>query len=249
MSDQWIFFPCQIGDRPGSIFYDQGISETLDEVAPRELLKVRAVFKQPRPDGLSSNEEYPALAALEDDLSTLTQQHQCLYVGRITVGGHRQFHIYTPDTDAKRWGQELESLGRRHGYLLTFDLRHDEEHEGYWNELFPNDDDWQVIEDLRLLDALKQQGDDGTASRQIDHWAFFSSQAATEEFSRWLDQQGYVGTVTEVADGGRFRVSFSHTGTVQLSEITSHSISLRRKASDLGGEYDGWETLVCAGED
>jgi hypothetical protein len=49
----------------------------------------------------------------------------------------------------------------------------------------------------------------------------------------------------DTTDDGKFRVRFSNEGTLRLPDITSHTIALRRKASELGGDYDGWETPVC----
>src|SRR5262249_23308638 len=80
---------------------------------------------------------------------------------------------------------------------------------------------------------------------QIDHWAYFPSSTAAEQFSLWVQAQGYELDSVSAADDGRLCVRFFHDGSCQLSDITSHTIALRRKASDLGGDYDGWETPVC----
>jgi uncharacterized protein DUF695/regulator of ribonuclease activity B len=244
MSDEWIFFPCQMGEHPASIFYDHGIRESIDGVAPQQLLKVRVAFKEPRADGMPTNQEFQQLTALEDDLCALVQQHESIYAGRVTVNGHRHFYIYTSDSE-DAWASQLDALGRKHGYSLALVLKPDENHEGYWQELFPTDADWQVIQDLRVLETLEKQGDDGTVRRQIDHWAYFPSQAASEEFSQWAREQGYILAGTDTTADGKFRVRFGHEGTVELPDITSHTIALQSKASELGGDYDGWETQVC----
>ena len=244
MSDQWIFFPCQMGEHTASIFFDHGIHDSINTVAPRQLLKVRVTFKQPRPDGMPSNDEFQHLTSLEDGLQAAVQERESIYVGRVTTGGHRHFYIYTSES-GEVWSSRLEALGASHGYPLAFALKADESHAGYWQELYPTDDDWQVIKDLRVIEALGKEGDDGTASRCIDHWAFFTSLPSAEQFSQWAQERGYNSPATDIADDGRFRVRFSHDGSVRLPDITSHTIALRRRASELGGDYDGWETPVC----
>jgi hypothetical protein len=244
MSDQWIFFPCQMGEHRASIFYDHGIRESIDTIAPPHLLKARVAFKQSKPDGMPANEEFKKLTALEDALQALVQQHESIYVGRVTVDGHRHFYIYTPDSEAA-WAARLDTLGASHGYPLAFAFQSDESRDGYWRELFPTEDDWQVIKDLGVIEALQKEGDDGTASRQIDHWAYFPSQDTAEQFGGWAKGSGYTVDGSDVSDGEKFCVRFSHTGTVQLADITSRTIALRRRASELGGDYDGWETPVC----
>ncbi len=243
MSDEWIFFPCQMSERRASIFFDYGTRDSI-AAAPRQLLKVRATFKQPRPDGLPANEEFQQLTKLEDALQALVQDKKSIYVGRVTVDGHRHFYIYTANSEAE-WSIALDQLGNRHEYSLASVLKADESHDGYWKELFPTDDDWQVIQDLRVVEALEKEGDDGSASRCIDHWAYFPSYAAAQEFSEWAKGQGYGSFSTEVTDDSKFQVRFSHEGSIRLDDITSHTIALRRKASELGGDYDGWETPIC----
>jgi hypothetical protein len=244
MSDEWIFFPCQMGEHSASIFFDHGIRESIDNTVPSRLLKVRVAFKHPRPDGMPTNEEFQSLNAFEDALQALVQQQESTYVGRVTVDGHRHFYIYTSDSE-DAWSSRLDALGRSHGYSLAYAMKTDDGHGGYWQELYPTEDDWQVIQDLRVIQALAEQGDDGTTPRSIDHWAYFPSQIAAERFSHWAQEQGYGSLATDIADDGKFRVRFAHEGTVRLGNITSHTIKLRRKASEVGGEYDGWETPVC----
>jgi hypothetical protein len=244
MSDEWIFYPCQMGEHTASIFYDHGIRETIDQIVPSQLLKVRVTLKHPRPDGLSSSEEYQQLCALEDELQGVVKQHGGVYVGRVTVGGHRYLHIFTPDSEVD-WTSRLRVVGEHHGYELPFVLKLDTNRDGYWRDLFPSDDDWQVIQDLRVLESVEKHGDDGTASRRIDHWAYFPARDAAEQFSQWAQGRGYSMDTTDTTDDGEFRVRFAHEGTLRLRDITSHTVVLRRKASELGGEYDGWETPVC----
>ena len=244
MSDQWIFFPCQMGEHRASIFYDHGIRDTIDSIAPPHLLKVRVAFKQPRPDGMPANEEFQSLTSLEDSLQALVQQHESLYVGRVTVDGHRHFYIYTPDSE-QAWSTRLRKLEASLGYAVSSAFQPDDSRDGYWKELFPTADDWQVIKDLDVIEVLKKEGDDGTASRQIDHWAYFPSHDTAEQFVQWLRERGYDVDGSDAADDGKLCVRFRHEGTVRLTDITSHTIALKRRASELGGDYDGWETPVC----
>jgi hypothetical protein len=244
MSEEWLFYPCQMGGHQAFIFYDHGIRDTINQTAPPHLLKVRVAFKTPRPDGLSSQEEFERLCALEDGLEAVVKKHGGIYVGRITAAGHRYFHIFTSDTD-DMWSADLVALGNEHGYPLQFALKSDEGKDGYWRDLFPSDDDWQVIMDLRLLEVLDKQGDDGATSRRIEHWAYFPSPTGAEQFVQWARDQQYDVSGTDARDNGKHCVRFSHNGTCQLSEITAHTVALRRKASELGGDYDGWETPVC----
>lgn len=243
MGDEWTSYSCQIDGHFASVLYNHGISETIDQIAPPNSLKVAISLKNARPDGLPSMEEYERVCALEDDLQRAAEEAGGILVGQVSFDHKKHIVIYTPDGEAE-WSPRLETIGQRHDYTLTFTIRPDLERAVYWQELFPTEDDWQVITDLRVLEALSDSGDDGTAVRQVDHWAYFNSKEHAEEYSIWLSSQGYEINEAGPDDSG-YRVQFKHETSVCLGDITSHTISLRRKADELDGRYDGWETFVC----
>jgi hypothetical protein len=244
MSEEWYFYPCRMGDHRASIFYDHGIRDAINRLSQPHLLKLRVALRHPRPDGLSSAEEYEALSALDDELTAELARQGAVFVGRITVAGHRHFHCYADGSESE-WISRLSPVGGRHGYALGFALEPDAERSGYWRDLFPTEDDWQVIQDLKVLESARTNGDDATIARSIEHWAYFPDRSAAQDFSAWAQSSGYGLRATEAADDGRFCVRLSHEGTLYLDDITSHTINLRRRASALGGDYDGWETPIC----
>jgi regulator of RNase E activity RraB len=243
MSDNWKYFPCQMGDDSASIFFDYGIHDTVDQL-PTQLLRVHVPFKQPREDGMPTNAEADALFAIEDALQGLVAERKAYYVGRVTVGGQRHFQIYTPGSKDD-WAPGLRDICNRFGYQLSFDLDSDPEHNGYRKDLYPTDDDWQVIADIGVLESLAKHGDDASAMHTIEHFAYFPSEAVATEFSNWLRELGYVVSRRSSNPDGQFCVEFTHQGTVRLPDISSHSVKLRRQAKKMGGNYDGWGTLVC----
>jgi hypothetical protein len=248
MSDHWIFFPCQMGEHSAFILFDYGISKDFNILAPSHLLKVRIAFKQPRADGLPTDDEFTSLSAFEDALSKSVKESESWYVGRITVDGHRHFYIYTsrPEEDCSTWLNELAAVST---YSVDSYYEPNDQGKSYWDELFPTADDWRVIKDLGVIEALKKAGDDGIATRQIAHWTYFPSLAAAEDFGNWLKKCGYTLEQTKPSKESEYCVHFIHTGTTQLTDITSHTVSLQRKAEELGGKYDGWETPVCKTSD
>ena len=60
-----------------------------------------------------------------------------------------------------RHGKE-GSLRPASSYAVASYSEPDERRDGYWKELYPDENSWQVIKDIEVLDALKKQGDDGT---------------------------------------------------------------------------------------
>lgn len=243
MSDNWPNYFCRMGDNYALISYDEGISQVINQAASRQLLRVRLRFKHPRENGFPGSDEFPSLNALEEDLQELAREQAALFVGEFSVAGARQFHIYTNDPQ-EAWAPKLQVLGQRHGYDLEFSVKPDENLEGYWKDLYPTEEDKHVIEDLRVIAGLREEGDNTDAARRVDHWAYFSSDAAAEHFSTWARGAGYRLEANGRDENGQHRIRLFHECTMRWQDITFHTISVRRKAVEFGGNYDGWETEV-----
>jgi hypothetical protein len=244
MSDQWQFFPCTMGDDQAFIFVDEGVHKIIEE-APKLLIRVRLTYKDPNPNGLPKNSEFDAVSIIEDKIEEFSNTNGDWYVGRVTVSGYRYFYIYTKSLEAL-WLDFISKLSSGSGYHLKASFRDDPDHKSYWDELYPTDDDWQVIMDLRVIENLEKEGDDGSIERKIDHWAYFENETSAKPFINWAIQNSFFNEPehSHVTDEGKYCVRFFHHGIIKIGDISSHTIALRRKASEFGGEYDGWETKI-----
>ena len=85
LPQNWDFFMCRIEGAPASI----RTNLALIEVAPLEGLTQRLQFcikmKNPRPDGLSSNEEYPILCDIEDAIGEKAEAAGAVLAGVVRV--------------------------------------------------------------------------------------------------------------------------------------------------------------------
>jgi hypothetical protein len=244
MSEHWEFFPCQMGDDRAFVFVDVRGEEALAQ-APTRLVKLRLRYQRPRDNGLPTDEEYQPVLAIEHALEAFAKEGSDRYVGRVTVGGCRYFYFYIGRADSD-WDSFVADLAERSGYQLTLAFRDDPQYDGYWRDLYPTDDDWVVIRDLKVIEALNDGGDDGTASRQIDHWIYFPGKAAVLPFIAWAQSNGFVhdAEYSQETDDGKYLVRLHHHGSALIADLSHYTIALRRKAAELGADYDGWESPV-----
>jgi hypothetical protein len=61
MSNDWDFYSCRVDDKPASIFVDLGIRRDVPLSGRPYMAFVRLFMRAPRPDGLSSQEEFEDL--------------------------------------------------------------------------------------------------------------------------------------------------------------------------------------------
>jgi regulator of RNase E activity RraB len=139
-------------------------------------LQFRVKMKQPRPDGLRSEEEAEALFALEDKLVEAVQTKlEGIYVARGVAYGMSEFFFYVP-AHLKTDGKLLPDTG---GYQLEFFSERDPEWARY-DELYPDAWSFQTIMNRRLLDQLAQAGDRHELTREVDHLALFPTKDQAE---------------------------------------------------------------------
>ncbi|WLQ16210.1 DUF695 domain-containing protein [Hahella aquimaris] len=247
MQDKWNVYPRFTDEGQAWVSVNLGYEEIAQTDARNSLLAVRLKLKRPNAQGLPTSEEFAALEEIDEALFAGLEAHNAVYAGRITVNRER-FFFYYMNCDEKAAAAIVRHVGRQFGYILEFGVSADPEKQSYWLNLYPSEDDWQVIQDLDVLQALAKSGDQPDLQREVTHWAYFPTQALAQQFADWAAAEHYV--VTRCAreeDGDRFQVIFSHTGSMRLDDISFRTLYSNRKAKEFGGDYDGWETSVEKG--
>jgi hypothetical protein len=97
---------------------------------------------------------------------------------------------------------------------------------------------------MRVLEALKNDGDDQSVERDVDHWIYFDDSNAATQYRDWAVEIGLEEARPIELVEGQFSVRLKHHGTMLLGDISGKTIPLALKAKEMGGNYDGWETPV-----
>lgn len=242
MSDHWEYFPCEMGEHTAFVFYDHGIRSKISDLDLPVLARIIAPLRNPRDDGLPREQEYDALARLEDHLIAEMRRMDGAYVGRVSIDGARHFYSYV-NAGSVRIETMAKRLAAKTGYPVAVDVSDDPDKNAYWNTLYPTKRDWLLIQDLRLIEELEGRGDRLERARAIDHHARFDSGRAAKKFRAWLESEGFQvkGRIRREQDK-RHGVSFTHVCRPILGDVTRYTFDLFRKAEELGGRYDGWQT-------
>lgn len=244
MSDLWYTFPTVIGEAQAWITYNHGYAEVANGDLRNNLLIVKLPFKNPTEFGMPTREEFPQLLAVDEALQSQFTQAGGVYAGRVTFGGNRYFYFYLGMPEEKA-AEIVGDVSVSTSYSLPYFYEPDKDKQRYWKELYPTDDDWQVIEDLKVLDALAKHGNVESKEREVMHWAYFSDELSCNAFAVWAKGENYkLHFKGKDEDGIGCMVKYSHIGPTRLAEITTHTIKSNRKAKELGGRYDGWETKI-----
>ncbi len=238
--DHWDFYFGRVDGHPSSTFLNLSLAPRAPVQGFTDCVYVSVKMKEPKPNGLSSQPEFEALAALEDALSALIAAQGGIFAGRVTHNGMRDFFAWFRDGTAAK--SALLAFQQAHAeYPMEIGARTDPEWEVYRGYLYPAPSQFQQMQNRAVLLALKGQGDPLTARRPIQHYAFFPEPAAAEAFMEAAAAEGFHrGEITQA--GGETRLHFWREDAPQgIDLVTDMIVSALTGAV---GRYDGWECEV-----
>lgn len=248
MTDNWGIYFADMDGHTASVSFDDGIAEAINSATQPNSLKLRIEIQNTSEDGMPTSKEGSRLAAFDEMIEQSIIDGRGLYLGRVTSNGVRWVLGLVPGNSSQLQAN-LRKIANIASYKIDIYVEPDPEKQVYWFNLYPSADSRQVMKDISVVNVLFEQGDQHDVERPVDHWTYFSKQSSASEFAGWLANEGYDSVEIEQIDGEfpsqrKWLVRSNHTGTMVLTDITSHTLKHAQKARELEGEYDGWETRV-----
>ncbi len=247
MTDHWEYYPCQVEDQTAFIFYDHGISETIDDLGIDTFLWLKVPLQTDNGSGLPLESEFEQLAVIDDLIEEFVEGYDGAYVGRVTAGKARFFHCYL-NVSEDLVQAFVTQVNEQTGYQTEYLIEEDKNKDHYWADLYPSDEDLHVMRDLKVMEELEENGDDSSKARRIDHWVYFKTEENLNIFQEWAKEEGFsvesFGKAEEALHDHAFVLQFYITERPVIEEVSETTAKIVRKAEELDGEYDGWETSV-----
>jgi uncharacterized protein (TIGR01619 family) len=244
----WDFFFYRRNDpHPVSAYTDLAADTDAAKAARPLLLTIDVQMKDPRPDGLSSQQESDTLFQLEDAwMAKLDSRPNAQFVGRITERGHRVWYFYLKSgADCESF---IDAVCKAADYSAIIQIGQDPKWSTYGMVLVPNPTEFREIQDRRVLTALRENGDDLSQPRGIQHWAYFPTEGARDRYITTARSRGFACRPTEgdpkVQPGKPFGATCHRVDPVRPPMIHNVVSELTQLAADQDGEYDGWECQV-----
>lgn len=240
--DAWRMYFADMGGLPASIVFNDGIAQRINDLPLVHAMKIRVPLKLPRGDGLTTSEESGAINALDEQFDQIITGHGGEYLGRVTNNGAR-WVLALIRPGPRELEAALHAAAAEAGYAPEIHVEQDPGKAIYWQDLYPSEDDRQVMVDMEVQRVLLERGDQPEKVREVEHWTYFQEETAARAFAGWASEGGYMGVCVEPpAEGGPplWCVNMKHQGTLQLTDISGHSLAISRQAREGGGLYDGW---------
>jgi hypothetical protein len=210
-------------------------------------LQVRVAMHQPRLDGLRSREEKDALFALEDRLiPALERAADGIFVGRLVAQGYTEFVFYVPAERQEEANDPVAATGDVSPYELEWFTEEDPGWTWY-RELYPNQYAIQTIWNRRLVAQMKKGGDRIELPRMIDHLARFPSRERVRAAAEALAGLGFL--VEEPRQANQtWELEFHRRDLCDGGRPDEFTVEILDVVLPLEGDYDGWGSVVVAGQ-
>lgn len=246
LPQNWDFFMCRIEGAPASI----RTNLALIEVAPLEGLTQRLQFyikmQNPRPDGLSSNEEYPILCDIEDAIGDKAEAIGAVLAGVVKSEGFLELWFYTRNAEALAKTCE-DALQTFEGYQSGYNIAEDPEWEDYFDFLYPDEFSYQTMQNRKVLMQLEKNGDKMEVPREIDHFIYFKEAVQQQAFAKEVEAKGFKVRFNDdefveerKAEGKEYPYMVEATREDSPLDIDDIVWDLLELASPFEGDYDGW---------
>lgn len=243
MSDDWDVYFTHVDEKPASILLDLGLAPEAPIPGLSVMAYVTLDFLDPDENGMSKRSEYEKLMAVEDALVPALADETCVFVGRCTTNGQRDFFFYMDN--AKGVEERVESVMERFAeYTWDMGLVEEPGWDTYFEFLYPDQQGMDTIWNNRVRRNLESEGDDLSAAREIDHWIQFATEEDMAAFTPEVEREGFTVTVQDKRPDAELPYEVLVQRTDVPDEIDDVTWPLRELAGAHGGVYDGWGCAV-----
>ena len=240
MNEYWEIYMKQLEGAAASVLANVGLALEDNEFKATYPIVgfVKVALKNPKENGLIDESEEDELSFLEDKLeASMIKFRIGKYAGRIITQGSVTFLYYLQFT--YNWQDFLEyALAEFEDFEISAGFQDDSEWNFYHNLLYPNVDEWQIINNHKVCEKLKESGDDLQTPRAIEHRVVFDV-SVPKEFIEAIQNEGF--RVMEQEDKS---VKFYRKDKPFYYDIDAVTLTLIALSKEHGGMYDGWECSV-----
>ena len=236
--------------------YEKGVGSTVVNMSLKGddsmkqypyLLKAGVKLLQCPEEGLPTEGEFEALYAISNKIkANIDWAGKNKQAGTFSYQCTRTDYYYISDTNNIR--SFLETIFKKNfpKYESIIEIKTDPNWDAYLTFLYPNEETMEYIENEKVIMRLTKEGDDLSKPRQVDHWLYFKTQTDRESFLKYAFQEKYKVESKDYIEKSQlhYQLHLSRNDKVDIGSISSITLALRRKAKELNGDYDGWETFV-----
>jgi len=246
MQEYWELYMKNLEGKAALIQFNAGISMDMEELefTHQTVGFVKAKLKDATAKGFISEKEEPEILFMEDKLESAMLKFRIgKYVGRIVSDGYVTFLYYLQFT--YNWPDFIEyALNEHTSYEISNGHSHDSDWNYYKKLLYPTAKEWQIIQNHKVCDNLKEQGDNLQTPRAIEHKVYYKNEETKESLMQALEKEGFKIKKEIENEEGVKGLDFYRLDKPFYHDIDDLTLNLIEITEFYEAQYDGWETSV-----
>jgi hypothetical protein len=243
----WDAYIAQYNGYAGSTTLNMDLINTAPDTTLGFIVITGVTFTNCSKEGFPMKEEFENLYKISDDvIAVATKTGKMEYAGSFTSKCQRLDYIYVKDTSDIRIQLVALYETKYKSYKYYINIKPDTSWDAYRKFLYPNEETREYMSNSKVLEKLTEAGDQLEKPRPVDHWLYFPSKEDRDAFIKYSKIKGFKIVETVLTSDPKFpyQLHISKVDLVDIRSICKITLELRRKAKELKGFYDGWETVL-----
>ncbi|MGQ0543309.1 MAG: DUF695 domain-containing protein [Blastocatellia bacterium] len=245
--ESWAAYMTRINDDSvGSIIVDLGLRQIAPMAEKPIRLRVDVSLGNPNSDGLYSDSEASEVGEIDERIQDVLRiKVNSIYAGHLICDGKLYLYHYLSNSEDVSEIVSKTMTDFPH-YTFATSIENDPAWKDYLELLYPEPIQMQSIQNSRVVENLRSEGDKLEKERKVEHWLYFKTEGDRERFIQSIYKLGFTIESKHVASMGDspFALQISRFDKVDHQSVDGYTLDLWQKAMDANGEYDGWETEV-----
>lgn len=242
-NQDWASYFCRVEDKPASIRLNLALGEIALVKGYNYQIWFSVKFLNPDENGFTTREEFDMINTIEDRiLDNIGAKHAVILAGAVKTAGRLDLYIYSSSLNGVEEIVHSTMRNTFKNYKYALDTKEDNKWEDYYNFLYPNPYEFQVIQNQKVIMQLEQHGDNPKVIRKVDHWIDFKGESDRKAFIDSVVNKGFEVVKEQQNDQHEFRysVNIAREDVTVHAEVDRYVWELVELAKDHNGRYGGW---------
>jgi len=182
------------------------------------------------------------LETKESLIIALEHENKVKFVGSRVVDGWCELYFYS--NDSKELTSMVTAILKDSGYAFESNVVRDNKWNLYETQLFPSALEQHNIQSEKIIFLLEEEGDDVSVSRDVEHYASFTTPTQKNRFINTLELDGFSFKDDISSEEFEHGVALLKNHAVDLATVNAIVAKLFELIKKEKGFYEGWSTTL-----
>ncbi|QOY53049.1 DUF695 domain-containing protein [Candidatus Sulfurimonas baltica] len=178
----------------------------------------------------------------ESLIIALELENRAYYVGNRIVGEWSEVYFYASDT--KKLDSIVTEILKPTGYIYESNAARDKDWQFFDFNIFPTDLELCLMQSEHIISLMKEEGDDKSISREVEHYASFDTFTQKERFIKKALTCGFTFKDDISSEELEYGVALTKEHSLNEDELREVIAPLLESIKEEHGEYELWSTIL-----